>query len=78
MTLLWRTATRPTRLKVFVILIPVITLSPQMFESKLPTTMGRAERSEKPDIGNFIRATHPGRCPNSRYQVHAEGDSGPD
>ena len=54
------------------------TFRPQMFESKLQTTMGRAEQRERPDIGNPVRSAHSGRRQNSRYQVHAEGHSGPD
>ena len=66
------------RLRVFVMLISTVFFSSQMFESKLPTTMGRPERREKPDIGNFVRSAHFGRRQNSRYQVHAEGHPGPD
>ena len=51
---------------------------PQVLESKLPATMGRAQRREKPDIGNGVRSTHPRRRQNSRYQVHAEGHFSPD
>ena len=49
----------------------------QVLESQLPTTMGRTQRREKPDIGNGLRSTHPFRRQNSRYQVHAEGHFGP-
>lgn len=64
----------------FLVLIPdfVFRFLSQVFEPKLPTTMGCAQRREKPNIGNGVCSAHPRWRQNSRYQIHAEGHFGPD